>query len=68
MKWYDLIESNKRKLKYMANILVTIDISVQNQIKRDFSEIEFKKIKSVLRKVTIQGGYSANQLRWMKKL
>lgn len=30
MKWSDLIETNKRKLKYMANVLKTKDISVHD--------------------------------------
>ncbi len=54
MKWSDLIESNKRKLKYLANVLRTKDISVQEKITADFKEIEFKKIRSFLRKVSIQ--------------
>lgn len=54
MKWADLIESNKRKLKYMANVLNTKDISVQEKIENDFKEIEFKKVRSFLRKVPIQ--------------
>lgn len=54
MKWSDLIETNKRKLKYMANVLKTKDISVQGKIETDFKEIEFKKVRSFLRKVSIQ--------------
>ncbi len=54
MKWADIIESNKRRLKYMANELKTKDISVQDKIENDFKEIEFKKVRSFLRKVSIQ--------------
>jgi len=53
MKWSDLIENNKRKLKYMANILETKDIDVQEKAKRDFEEIDFSKISSTLKKVAI---------------
>lgn len=54
IKWSALIESNKRKLKYMANVLKTKDVSVQDKIESDFKEIEFKKVRSFLRKVSIQ--------------
>lgn len=54
MKWSDLIETNKRKLKYMSNVLKTKDVSIQQKIESDFKEIEFKKVRSVLRKVSIQ--------------
>ena len=33
LEWSNLFESNKQKLKYMANILEIKDISVQNQEK-----------------------------------
>ncbi len=45
---------NKRKLKYMANVLKTKDSSVQDKIENDFKEIEFRKVRSFLRKVSIQ--------------
>jgi hypothetical protein len=53
MKWSDLIESNKRKFKYMASKLKTKDVSVQEILERDFSEIDFQNLKSKLTKVTI---------------
>lgn len=53
MKWVDLIENVKRKLKYMSAILETKDIDVQEKAKRDFKDIEFGKVKSRLKKVAI---------------
>lgn len=54
MKWSDLIETNKRKLKYMSNVHKTKDTSIQQKIETDFKAIEFKKVRSFLRKVSIQ--------------
>jgi hypothetical protein len=54
MKWADLLETNKRKLKYMSTQLKTKDISIQKRIEKDFNEIEFKKVRSFLRNVSIQ--------------
>ena len=53
MKWSDLIENTKRKLKYMANILQTKDIDVQEKAQRDFEDISFNKVSSTLKKVAI---------------
>jgi len=53
LRWSDLIENNKRKLKYLSNVLKTKDISIQDKIEKDFSEIEFTKVKSTLRKVVL---------------
>ena len=53
MKWSDLIENVKRKLKYLSNILSTKDIDVQEKAKRDFEDIEFGRINSTLKKVAI---------------
>lgn len=53
MKWADLIENVKRKLKYMSNILNTKDIDVQEKALRDFSDIEFYKISSSLKRVAV---------------
>jgi hypothetical protein len=53
IKWCDLIENVKRKLKYMANILETRDIDVQEKAKRDFEDIDFGKTNSRLKKVAI---------------
>lgn len=54
LRWSDLIENNKRKLKYLSGVLKTKDISIQSKIEKDFSEIEFTKVKSFLRKVVMQ--------------
>lgn len=53
MKWSDLIENVKRKLKYMSNLLEVQDIDVQEKAKRDFSNIEFGRISSTLKRVAV---------------
>jgi len=53
MKWSDLLENVKRKLKYMANILETKDVDVQEKAKKDFAEIDFGRTSSSLKKVAI---------------
>lgn len=53
MKWSDLIENVKRRLKYMSNILETKDIDVQEKALRDFEEIDFGKVSSTLKKVAV---------------
>jgi len=53
MKWADLIENVKRKLKYMANILETKDVDVQEKAKKDFENIDFGRTSSSLKKVAI---------------
>ncbi len=53
MRWSDLIENVKRKLKYMSNLLETRDIDVQEKAMRDFKEIDFGRVSSTLKKVAI---------------
>lgn len=53
IKWSELIENVKRKLKYMANVLETKDIDVQEKAKRDFAEIDFNKTSSSLKRVAV---------------
>jgi len=53
IKWSDLIENVKRKLKYMSNILETKDVDVQEKAKRDFEHIDFEKVSSTLKKVAV---------------
>lgn len=53
MKWSELIENIKRKLKYMSNILETKDFDVQEKAKRDFEDIELGKTSSTLRKIAV---------------
>jgi hypothetical protein len=53
MKWSDLLENVKRKLKYMSNILNTKDIDVQEKAEKDFADIEFNKVSSSLKRVAI---------------
>lgn len=53
MRWADLLENNKRKLKFLSTRLKIKDISVEQKIKNDFDEIRFDKISSTLRKVKL---------------
>lgn len=53
IKWSEILENVKRKLKYMAHILDVKDIDVQEKAKRDFEEIDFGKISSTLKKVAV---------------
>lgn len=53
MKWSQLIENNKRKLRYMSSQLRVKDIGVEQKIKNDFDKIRFDNVKSVLRKVQL---------------
>lgn len=53
IKWSDILENVKRKLKYMSAILETKDVDVQEKAKRDFEDIDFGKTSSTLKKVAI---------------
>ena len=53
MKWADIIENMKRKLKYMSAILEVKDVDVQEKASRDFEEIDFGRTSSTLKKVAI---------------
>jgi hypothetical protein len=53
MKWADILENLKRKLKYMSAILKTKDVDVQEKASKDFAYIDFGKINSTLKKVSI---------------
>lgn len=53
MKWSDLIENTKRKLKYMSNILHTRDVDVQEKALKDFKEIDFGRTSSTLKKIAV---------------
>ena len=53
MKWSDLLEDVKRKLKYMSNILNTKDIDVQEKAEKDFADIEFNKVSSSLKRIAM---------------
>jgi len=54
MRWADLLEANKRKLKYLSTQLKTKDISIQDRLEKDLSQIEFRKVRSYLRTVSLQ--------------
>lgn len=53
IKWSELIENVKRKLKYMSTILNTKDVDVQEKAARDFEDIDFGKVSSTLKKVAV---------------
>lgn len=53
MKWSDLLEDVKRKLKYMSTVLNTKDIDVQEKATKDFADIEFNKVSSSLKRVAM---------------
>lgn len=54
MKWSDIIEFNKRRLKYLSHVLNIKDISVHDKIEKDFNDIELGKVKSYLRTVSVE--------------
>jgi hypothetical protein len=53
VKWSDLLENIKRKLKYMSIMLNVKDVDVQEKAQKDFEEIDFGKISSTLKKVAV---------------
>lgn len=53
IKWADIIENMKRKLKYMSAILEVKDFNVQEKASKDFEEINFGRTSSTLKKVAI---------------
>lgn len=53
MKWSDVIENIKRKLKYMSTILEVKDVDVHEKASKDFEEINFGRTSSTLKKVAI---------------
>jgi len=53
MKWADVLENLKRKLKYLSQVLNVKDVDVQEKIQRDFDSIDFNHISSTLKKVAV---------------
>jgi hypothetical protein len=53
MKWSDVLENLKRKLKYLSQALNVKDVDVQEKIQRDFDSIDFNHISSTLKKVAV---------------
>ena len=51
MKWSDLIERQKRKLKYLSNTLNIKDVDVQEKAAKDFEEIDFQRTSATLKQV-----------------
>lgn len=53
MKWSDLIERQKRRLKYLSNSLEIKDVDVQEKAAKDFEEINLQRTTSTLRLVNV---------------
>lgn len=53
MKWSDLLERQKRKLKYLSNSLEIKDVDIQGKVAKDFEELDLQRTSSVLRQVSI---------------
>ncbi|MBR0333468.1 MAG: ATP-binding protein [Bacteroidales bacterium] len=53
MKWSDLLERQKRKLKYLSNSLEIKDVDIQSKVAKDFEDIDFQRTSSTLRQVNI---------------
>lgn len=53
MKWSDLLERQKRKLKYLSNSLEIKDVDIQSKVEKDFEDIDFQRTSSTLRQVHI---------------
>ena len=49
MRWVDILEKSKRRLKYLSSLLKTKDVDVVEKAKKDFPEIDFG-LTSTLRK------------------
>lgn len=49
MRWADIIEKSKRRLKYLSSLLKTKDVDVVEKARKDFPEIDFG-LTSTLRK------------------
>jgi hypothetical protein len=54
MRWAQLLENNKRKLRYLSAQLEVKDKSLEQKIKDDFAEITFDNLRPKLRKVPIR--------------
>lgn len=49
MRWADILEKSRRRLKYLSSLLKTKDVDVVKKAKKDFPEIDFG-LSSTLRK------------------
>jgi hypothetical protein len=54
MRWAQIVEMNKRKLSYLSSKLKIKDVDIEVKINTDFNEIGFDKVRSILRKVSIE--------------
>lgn len=50
MTWAEIIEANKRKLKYLANGLKTMDEDVKEKFEKEYPTILNEKVQATLRK------------------
>ncbi|HYG15584.1 MAG TPA: ATP-binding protein [Bacteroidia bacterium] len=53
MRWVDLIENTKRKLKYISSALKVKDVDVKQKFESDFEEIDIDKLSSRLQKTDL---------------
>lgn len=53
MRWCDLIERQRQKLKYLSNALEIKDIDVREKAAKDFAEIEFQRTSATLKQVMV---------------
>ncbi len=53
MRWCDLIERQKQKLKYLSNALEIKDVDVKEKAARDFADIDFQRTSATLKQVAV---------------
>lgn len=53
MKWSDLLEIQKRKLKYMSSTLAIKDVDIKEKAEKDFQNINLQRTSSSLRQVSL---------------
>lgn len=53
VRWIGLLESNKRRLKYLSNELEIKDLTVKEKLEQEFGEEEYEKIKGRLTKIKV---------------
>lgn len=53
MRWSDIIERQRQKLKYLANALEIKDVDVKEKAAKDFADIDFQRTSATFKKVAI---------------
>ena len=53
MRWCDLIDRQKQKLKYLSNALEIKDVDVKDKAAKDFADIDFQRTSSTLKQVSV---------------